>query len=221
MLANTSSGAEQAPRARLSSPERRAAIVSSAMRLFARKGFRGTTTREIASAVGVSEPVLYQHFATKRDLYTAIVDHMVEEVGREFELQIQQFDDSTEPEKLFKWFGEVILDWYTRRNEHVRLLFFSALEGHELAEIWHEKATKNFLTVVEGAIKVRQRMGQFREIDAEIAARAFIGMVAHYGLTATMFQMTLSEERAPIALGQFVELFLNGLRPQQSEGTGE
>ncbi len=191
------------------------------MKLFARKGFRGTTTREIASAVGVSEPVLYQHFATKRDLYTAIVDHMVDEVCREFEPAIRQFDDSPDAGRLFQWLGATILDWYTQRSEHVRLLYFSALEGHELAEIWHAKATKNFLALVEGAIKARQRQGQFREMDAQIAARGFVGMVAHYGLTATMFQMTLSQERTSSALGQFVELFLNGMRPHQSEDTGE
>src|SRR5690242_18167586 len=59
---------------RMKGGERRAAIVTEAIRLFAEKGFRGTTTRELASAVGVTEPVLYQHFKTKRDLYTAIIE---------------------------------------------------------------------------------------------------------------------------------------------------
>ena len=49
---------------RMRSVERRAAIVRSASRLFAEKGFSGATTRELASALAVSEPVLYQHFRT-------------------------------------------------------------------------------------------------------------------------------------------------------------
>jgi AcrR family transcriptional regulator len=221
MLANANSKIDPPPKARLSSPERRAAIVDSAMALFARKGFRGTTTREIASAVGVSEPVLYQHFATKRDLYTAIVDHMVAEASREFESAVKQYDESPDPEEYFNWLGGVVLDWYTRRSDHVRLLFFSALEGHELAELWHEKATKSFLLLVEGAISARQAQGQLRAMDARIAARAFVGMVAHYGLTTTMFQMALPEEVAKGALKQFVELFLGGLRPTKPEGIYE
>ena len=60
--------------ARLSSQARRAAILDAAVRLFSEKGFRGVTTRELAAAVGVSEPVLYQHFETKRDLYHAIIE---------------------------------------------------------------------------------------------------------------------------------------------------
>src|SRR5688572_6457610 len=61
------------PRPRMTSEERRAAIVQAASRIFADKGFRGTTTRELAAAVGVTEPVLYEHFKTKRDLYSAII----------------------------------------------------------------------------------------------------------------------------------------------------
>ena len=58
----------------MTATERRAAIIQAAMKLFSERGFRGTTTREIASAVGVSEPVLYQHFPSKGDLYTAIIE---------------------------------------------------------------------------------------------------------------------------------------------------
>ena len=217
MLADANPRIESTGKARLSSPERRAAIVSSAMTLFAKNGFRGTTTREIASAVGVSEPVLYQHFATKRDLYTAIVDHMVDEVRREFDCALSRFDDSTDPVTYFKWLGEMILDWYMRRNEHIRLLFFSALEGHDLAEIWHEKATTQFLELVEHAIIVRQGQGLFREFDPKVAARAFIGMVAHYGLTTTVFQTVTPGLTTDAAVSQFVEIYLRGLSPRSPE----
>src|SRR5436190_2837584 len=63
-----------ATKPRLTSEERKASIVEAAIRLFGEKGFRGTTTREIAAAVGVSEPILYEHFKTKSDLYAAIID---------------------------------------------------------------------------------------------------------------------------------------------------
>ena len=59
---------------RMRGEERYAAIVRCAIRLFAEKGFRGATTRELASALGVTEPVLYRHFPTKRDLYNAIIE---------------------------------------------------------------------------------------------------------------------------------------------------
>src|ERR1051325_9091837 len=55
--------------------ERRRQILVVAISLFARKGFRGTTTKEIAQAAGVSEAMVFRHFATKEELYSAILDH--------------------------------------------------------------------------------------------------------------------------------------------------
>src|SRR5882762_3543960 len=55
--------------------ERRLQILRLAVRLFSQRGFRGTTTKEIALAAGVSEAMVFRHFATKEELYSAILDH--------------------------------------------------------------------------------------------------------------------------------------------------
>src|SRR5437868_1477887 len=55
--------------------DRRLQIVRVAMQLFSQCGFRGTTTKEIARAAGVSEAMVFRHFATKEELYSAILDH--------------------------------------------------------------------------------------------------------------------------------------------------
>jgi AcrR family transcriptional regulator len=62
--------------ARLPAAERRRELVETAIRLFSEGSYRGTTTAEIARAAGVSEPILYRHFASKRDLYLAALDHV-------------------------------------------------------------------------------------------------------------------------------------------------
>ena len=58
---------------RLDSDERRKAIVRAAVPLFARKGFAGTTTRELAEAAGISEALLFKHFPSKQLLYREIL----------------------------------------------------------------------------------------------------------------------------------------------------
>jgi AcrR family transcriptional regulator len=57
---------------KLSSDERRAAIIKAVRRVFAEKGFDGTTTRELALAAGVSEALLFKHFPNKEALYLAM-----------------------------------------------------------------------------------------------------------------------------------------------------
>lgn len=61
---------------RLPAAERRLDLVETAIRVFSLGSYRGTTTAEIARAAGVSEPILYRHFASKRDLYLAALDHV-------------------------------------------------------------------------------------------------------------------------------------------------
>ena len=61
---------------RLPAAERRQALLETAIRVFTDGSYRGTTTAEIARAAGISEPILYRHFASKRDLYLAALDHV-------------------------------------------------------------------------------------------------------------------------------------------------
>ena len=60
--------------ARLSAPERREAIVSAALRVFSEGSYAGATTAEIAREAGISEPLLYRHFGSKKELYFACLD---------------------------------------------------------------------------------------------------------------------------------------------------
>lgn len=59
---------------RMSAGDRRAQIVAAARDLFARSGFDATTTREIATAAGISDALIYRHFPDKQALLRAIVD---------------------------------------------------------------------------------------------------------------------------------------------------
>src|ERR1700730_14450634 len=58
---------------KLSSEERRAAIIRAVRKVFAEKGFHGTTTRELADAAGVSEALLFKHFPNKEALFSAML----------------------------------------------------------------------------------------------------------------------------------------------------
>jgi AcrR family transcriptional regulator len=64
---------------RLPADERRRAIVQAALRVFSAGSYAGATTADIAREAGVSEPVLYRHFASKRDLWVACLEAAWEE----------------------------------------------------------------------------------------------------------------------------------------------
>lgn len=64
----------QAAAKRLPREARRQAVLDTACRVFSRSSYRGATTAEIAREAGISEPILYRHFGSKRDLYLACLD---------------------------------------------------------------------------------------------------------------------------------------------------
>ena len=61
---------------RLTATARREQILDVALEVFATHGFHGASMNEVAEAVGVTKPVLYQHFDSKRDLYQALIDEV-------------------------------------------------------------------------------------------------------------------------------------------------
>lgn len=212
--ANAGSDAPQG-RQRLSSAARRRAILDAAIELFARKGFRGTTTRELSTAIGVSEPVLYQHFATKRDLYTAIVDHMTESAAESFK---QAFADHLNDDELqfFTWLGTEIVAFHEQSVPNIRLLYFSALEGHEFADLWHERATSQFIAYVRDFVQRRIDAGAFRLVNPDLATFFIMGACAQYGVTSNLFHCPIPGAPRAEVVRQFVDLFLNGIRPRSN-----
>jgi AcrR family transcriptional regulator len=83
-------------RPRLPAEERRAAVLDTACRVFGRCSYRGATTAEIAREAGVTEPILYRHFESKRALYLACVDETWERVRAAWEQALAREDDPRE-----------------------------------------------------------------------------------------------------------------------------
>src|SRR3954464_9176495 len=98
---------------RMSSEDRRATILETAIKLFSDKGFRGTTTRELAAAVGVTEPVLYEHFRTKSDLYSAIIGEKAKEGIALLAALRDRFAATRDDSGFFNALGNAIIQWYT------------------------------------------------------------------------------------------------------------
>lgn len=194
----------------MTSEERRAAILQTAVRLFADKGFRGTTTRELASAVGVTEPVLYEHFRTKRDLYSAIIGEKATEGMATLRALQDRYEDAADDMGFFRALGDAIVQWYIKDPTFVRLLLFSSLEGHELKDLFHERS-QDFFSIVSNYIDRRIAVGAMRPVDSAIAGRAFFGMVAHYALTGLLFGCAPFAKDPQQVVEEMSAIFLRGM----------
>ena len=92
----------------------------------------------------------------------------------------------------------------------LRLLLFSALEGHELSELFFGKHHKVFYDHLAAYIRTRIEDRAFRPIDPLLAARAFIGMVVHHRLLHEIFGVPMHQSHED-TVATYVDLFLTGL----------
>lgn len=171
---------------RFSAGDRRQQIMEVAKGLFARQGFDGTTTRQIAERAAVNEALIFRHFPTKEDLYWAIIDHQCQIKGGQRALEMRLQSPAGDRE-IFAAIAEDILRRRAKDSSLTRLLLFSALENHRLSHRFFRTHVEVYYEVLAEHIGKRIRAGVFRRIDPLLAARGFLGMVVYHSLIQEIF----------------------------------
>ena len=195
------------------SKDRKQDILIVAMELFAKKGFRGATTRDLAAQAGVNEAIIFRHFKTKEELYSAILEHKACEKHDERLEEIERLAAGNDDVKFFEALGHTFLERHEADSTFMRLLLFSALEGHELSEMF--LATMASRNPIAQHIERRMSEGAFRRMDPVLAARAFFGMFVSYLQWQEIFgqKKTRKYDRDEV-VGTFVSIFLSGISTQ-------
>ena len=171
---------------RVPSEKRRAQILRAATKLFAKQGFNGTTTREIADRVGVKETILFRLFPSKRELYWAVIDEKTRAHSGRQVLE-RQLAAETDERKMFATIAQDILERNTKDSTLTRLLLFSGLEEHGLSERFFQTYIAEYYEVLANYVRRRIRAGAYRQMDPMLSARSFLGMVFNYFLIQELF----------------------------------
>jgi AcrR family transcriptional regulator len=172
------------------------------LKVFAEGSYSGATTAEIARAAGISEPIVYRHFASKRELYLACLDHMWTELRTAWETAIAAAEPRELPGVLFETVRAM-----KQRGTVPSLLWVQAItEAGEDEEIrrfmrTHLRKVHDF---VAGAIRLGQEQGGVaadRDPDAEawifVAGGLLFSAAARLGgpLTEEDFVAVAAERR--------------------------
>jgi len=150
-------------RKRMSAESRKLAIVQAALPLFARKGFAETTTKDLAKAAGVSEPLLYKHFPSKEALYLEIQDFCCRNSG-----PINRRLDELEPctaslvrlaylllRSLILGLPPMSIEWETRQ----RLMINSLLHDGAFARLIYKNRFDHFCARMEYCLEAAVAAG--------------------------------------------------------------
>jgi TetR/AcrR family transcriptional regulator len=199
---------------RLAAVDRRRQLIEAAMDLFSRKGFAGTTTKEIALVAGVSEAIIFRHFATKRDLYTAIIEHNIHSApARQVLAEIKACMGRRDDEGLFRLIAREVIENHRKDPRFDKLMMHASLEGHELATIYQREFGLPIFATLRAYLDRRQRSGALQHIDSGAMIVAIAGMANYYALHADYSDpqggLNLKDEQA---VESFTRIMMDGIR---------
>jgi AcrR family transcriptional regulator len=159
---------------RLPRQRRRGEILEAARGVFGSRGYHQATTREIASASGVSEALLYQHFDSKREIFEAVI----ERAAADLEARIARA--TTGPGDPLAAAMHGYFDFVEEEADLYRVFFHEALQADPAFERLYVEVSQRFLQLVELSL---DRLGHGLEAPrAALVAHALTGMVGELGL---------------------------------------
>jgi AcrR family transcriptional regulator len=196
----------------VSKDSKRQDILKAAMKVFARNGFRGTTTRDLATQADVNEAIIFRHFNTKTELYRAILEEKLSEGKNTHVEEFERLAAAQDDRALLETIGHKFLERHEQDSTFMRLLLFSALEGHELSDMFF--ASLEGRDPLAAYMKRRMTEGAFRRMDPHLAARAFLGMFVSFAQMQEIFgqKKNRSFDRNTV-VRTFVSIFLAGMKP--------
>lgn len=206
-------------RERLTAEERRAQILRCATTVFARSNYRVAGMAEIAKEAGISEPTVYKHFASKKQLFLTILDRVGDSTLRHWQ---GLATDSPDPLTLLRRIGLSQYEIVLARPDTLKLQFqaLSEAEDPEIKETLrrHFAAYADFLS---GIIRQGKENGQFAaDLDVMVAAWQLISIGFTLNLTSLLgFDKELGRESLEV-MGDSLVITFGAAQRAPSDGTG-
>ena len=206
------------PATRMSAPDRKQQLLETALDLFSRKGFEGATTKELASAAGVAEAVIFRHFPSKQALYTAALDYKVQSgEAQDWLSETKACMDRDDDEGLFRTIASRVLRSYRTDPRFERMVLFAALEGHEVALAYMRQQSFPLIQLLGEYLQRRQAQGALLGLRPMLILSAIFGMAHHYAQVSQMFGFIPEPPPDEEVVSGFVQILMNGIRSPQAK----
>jgi AcrR family transcriptional regulator len=192
---------------RLPAEQRRTQLLSVAVEVFAERGFHATSMDEVAEAAGVTKPVLYQHFPSKRALYTELLD----EVDRQLEDRLVEATSSaaTPRERVQDGFAAYFRFVATNRAAF-RLLFGASVRNDAEFAVVAERAIERIADLVAEMIEIEAPAEHRR-----VLAHAVVGMAEATSRRLTADDAEDDPDRLAAWLAEMAWFGLRGVRAEE------
>ena len=186
----------------------RTRILASAQRLFARRGYEGTTTRALAQEAGVAEGTLFRHFDNKKAILVEVATQGWIEILTDLLTELSEMGS-------YKAVAQVMQRRMLHLRENADLLRVCFLEAQfhpELRDRIQAEVIDKMTDVAEAFVQTAMDRGIYRQMNPRLVANVFLGMFMISGFS---HETMLSADASPGALKEMAEgladIFLNGV----------
>ncbi|MEJ2556357.1 MAG: TetR/AcrR family transcriptional regulator [Anaerolineae bacterium] len=189
---------------------RRNQILDAAASVFAEKGFHRATTKEIASAAGVSEGTIYNYFDSKADLLIGIMSRLVElqqlsgELTDGLQADVKDFFSAVLGQRMSR---------IPQSQEMIQAILPEVLVNLELRERFYQQYVLQLTKLLEQYVETRIKLGHIRPVDVPLTVRTIQGMFVGLLVLRILGDETLLAkwEDLPEAVAS---LIFDGVRPK-------
>ena len=198
---------------RMSGPERRAQIIDAAIALFGRHGFKGTTTKALAQASGVSEATIFKHFPTKNDLYAAAFERRTSVGTEQLIAELQDYVERGEDERLLRRLIRAIFYGYERDRDLHRMLLYAWLEQEpsENQRLSEQLQGYPLFAFLDRYLERRQAEGAFINETRRLIQALLIALPVQEGTRRKLYDIDTGYSD-DMVVEAYARLLLDGLR---------
>ena len=186
----------------------RTRILKAAMRLFARKGYDGTTTKDLASRAKVAEGTLFRHFPNKKAILIEIATTGWIEILTDLLTELSEMGDCQAISQVMR---RRMLNMHDNADL-LKVCFIEAQYHPELREKIQAEVIVKMTDVAEAFFETAMSKGIYRQMNPKVVAQVFLGMFAIAGFSENTI---INPQASPQAMREMAEgiadIFLNGV----------
>jgi AcrR family transcriptional regulator len=191
-----------------SETQTRTRILQAAQRLFAAKGFEGTTTRDLAQTAGVAEGTLFRHFANKKAILVEVATSGWVDILTDLLTELSEMGS-------YKAIAEVMRRrmWNLQKNADTMRVCFMEVQFHpDLRDRIQTEVIDKMTAVAEAFFQTAIDKGIYRQMDAKLGAKVFLGLFAIAGFSDhTLIEPNASPQEMQKMAEGLADIFLNGV----------
>jgi AcrR family transcriptional regulator len=196
-------------------------LLEAALRVFNRKGYDASRTREIASEAGVSEATLFKHFPTKRHILNALMQPFLVTVVKPVMLaSVKALVQAHKGGSLGDVLREIMRDriaLFRARAPLITTFIFEAFRHPDLLDVVRTQVIPEIMELIDTVLVSARERGEVGDIDRLLFARSFMSLLVGHVALSGLFPTELGGDSDESAVEGMVDLFLHGVGRRKGE----